>query len=198
MLDKEKAKKMYENALANIGDVWEPHEFSDVNATKFLESYCWVVFASGFRNAVVETHFAAITAAFKDFDLDALAEMAEVDVSALPIKNERKASGFLQGAKLIAAEGFDEFKERLQEGRQDVLEELPGIGPTTKKHLAMVIGLDDTAKDDVWLKRCAKACSTTVDPLVSYLSKEYSATEQHVDAVLWQYCRDFQEIPPTT
>lgn len=132
MLDKEKAKKMYENALANIGEVWEPYEFTAVNATRFLESYCWVVFASGFRNAVVETHFAAITAAFKDFDLDALAEMAEVDVNALPIKNERKASGFLQGAKLIAAEGFDEFKKRLQEGRQGVLEELPGIGPTTK------------------------------------------------------------------
>ena len=197
-MDKEKAKKMYENALAKAGDVWEPHEFSDVDATKFLESYCWVVFVSGFRKAVVETHFTAITTAFKDFDLDALTQMVEVDVDTLPIKNRRKASLFLRGAKLIATEGFDAFKERLREDGKDVLEELPYIGNKTKKHLAMVIGLEDTAKDDVWLVRCADECSMTVGQLVSYLSKEYNETKQHVDGALWQYCERFQEIPPTT
>ena len=196
-MHKGKAEKLFENASAEVGELWEPYKFSDLDATEFLESYCWVVFTSGFQNAVVQKHFAAITAVFKDFGLDALAEMAEVDVDVLPIKNERKASGFLQGAKAIASEGFDDFKERVREGRQDVLEGLPGIGPKTRKHLAMAIGLDDTAKDDVWLVRCADACSTTVEQLVSYLSEKYGRTKQQVDAVLWQYCEEFQKIPPT-
>lgn len=197
-MDRAKAKKMYENASAEVGDPWEPHEFSAVDATTFLGEYCWVVFVSGFRYAVVRKHFDALTKAFANFDLDAVAKIDEIDVDTLPIRNERKATGFLRGARQIADEGYDEFKERLWADGKDVLDELPGIGPKTKKHLAMVIGLEDTAKDDVWLVRCAEACSMTVGQLVSYLSKEFDETKQRVDAVLWEYCEEFQEIPPTT
>lgn len=197
-MDKSKSNKMYENALADVDEVWQPQEFSTVNATDFLREYCWVVFGSGFRNAVVRKHFAAITEAFVQFDLDSVASIEEVDVDALPIRNERKATGFLQGAKVIAAEGFEEFKERLRADGRDVLDELPGIGPKTKKHMAMAIGLEDTAKDDVWLVRCADACSMNVGQLISHLSKEYDQAKQYVDAVLWQYCEKHQRIPPTT
>ena len=195
-IDEFKAKMMYENASSQVDDVWKPCKFSDVDSTVFLSNYCHVVFVSGFRYSVVRKHFPAIRKAFKNFDLDALSKLASIDANALPIRNKPKATGFLKGAKAIAAEGFDAFKKRLEASGMDALEDLPGIGKITKRHLAMAIGLVDTAKPDVWLTRCAEACSTDVETLISFLSKEYGESKQHVDAVLWEYCQQFQEIPP--
>ena len=189
---------MYESASSKVRDPWKPLEFVTVDSTTFLGQYCHVVFVSGFSYSTVRKHFPAITKEFKDFDIDALAELKSIDMDVFPIKNHWKMTGFLKGAKAIAREGFYDFKKRLKDGGKDVLEDLPGIGPKTKKHLAMIIGLEDTAKDDVWLVRCADACSTNVETLVSYLSKEYGKSKQHMDAILWQYCQRFQEIPPTS
>lgn len=169
-----------------------------LNATEFLELYCWCVFASGFRNAVVSKHFDAIAVAFHRFDIDAIANMDAIDVEALPIKNSRKANGFLRGAKAVAAEGFAEFKERLRADGTDMLErELAGVGPKVKKHLAKMIGLADVAKDDIWLERCAAACSTSVESLCGFLADKFERPVHHVDTVLFEYCQRYQKIPST-
>ena len=161
-MDKEKAKRMFEAARVKVDvNARTFLDFDKLSATDFLEKYCWVVFASGFRNKIVKANFPAITVVFKNFDLDALADLKPIKRDTLPIQNKLKADNFLKGCKMIAREGFDGFKSRVSEGGMDVLQELPWIGDVTKYHLAMNIGLQDTAKPDVWLKRCAESCSTT-------------------------------------
>ena len=149
----------------------------------------------GFRNAVVEKHFAAITAAFHDLDLDKIAAMRSIDATTLPIRNQRKADAFVKGCKLIRDEGWQDFKARVRERGRAALMELPFMGPATSQHMALTLGIEDTEKADTWLKQCAAACSATVDQLVTFLSREFDLTRQQVDAYLWQYCRDNQRLP---
>ena len=181
-MNKTKAKRMFENARREIikaqessveamnatqreyrwgalNPVYKPLDFDAVGATQFLGEYCYAVFTSGFRTAIVAQHAQAIAKAFKNFDLDALARIDSIDLAVVPIKNERKVKDFLKGAKAIANEGFKAFKARLKEGGMDVLGELPWMGRANRQHLAMIFGLADTAKDDVWLRRCAEEAS---------------------------------------
>ena len=150
---------------------------------------CWVVFASGFRYTVVRDSFPAMEELFCSFDPESLAAMEPVERERLPIRNKRKADGFLAGCRIVAGEGFGKFKGRLaEEDGLDVLEELPGIGPVTKRHLAKNIGLEDTAKPDVWLVRCADECGAdSVAELVSFLSGTNPSFKAHqIDTILWR------------
>ncbi len=179
---------------------YTPHDFDSLEATSFLGEYCHVVFASGFRTTVVWSHDRALAKSFKGFELSDVAEMRVVnagDLSSFPIKNLRKINGFLKGAKAIAKEGYENFKVRVQEGGKDVLMELPYIGKVTVRHLAMITGVADISKDDVWLVRCANECSTDVDALVEFLATEFSLRQWEVDCILWEYCRQSGHTPPT-
>ena len=72
---------------------------------------------------------------------------------------------------MIAEEGFPTIKKRLKKEGIDKLEQLAGIGPITKAHLAKNIGLEDIPKPDIWLVRAADKCSSTVDELLLSLVK---------------------------
>ena len=197
-MDEARARAMFEAARRAVGPAagYEPLDCDVLDEQAFLGEYCWVVYASGFRYAVVRDKFPAIEAAFRGFDPAALGAMDWVDPRSLPIRNRRKAEGFLAGCHAIAAEGFDAFKARVADGGPDVLEELPGIGPVVKHHLAKNIGLSDTAKPDVWLVRCAEACDATVEELATYLAEAFTPIKRHeVDTILWTYCQRFQEVP---
>ena len=199
-MDEEKAKRMFAAARSQVGDdVYEPLGFRDLDESQFLREYCWVVFESGFRYTVVRDKFPAIEALFQSFDLKSLADMEFVERDSLPIRNKRNADGFLRGCRMIAEEGFDAFKNRLAEGGLEVLEQLPGIGPVTKYHLAKNIGLKDTAKPDVWLERCAEECGAPDGhALASFLHGVHPSLEvQQIDTILWDYCQRFQATPPT-
>ncbi len=193
---KKRARRMLENAMEYAGDdMLEPRDFDKVNCRRFLRTYLWVVYVSGFRYAVVKKHFRALKSGFHNLDLDAVAAMRRINASRLPIRNQRKADCFLQGCKLIRAEGWRRFKKRLSEDHRAVLRELPGIGPVTWQHMALLLGLEDTEKCDTWMVQCAEECNTTVGRLVTYLSEEYGLRRQQVDYYLWKYCSDNQELP---
>ena len=195
-MKKRRARRMLEAALEYVGaDVFTPHDFAQVKLKRFLRTYLWVIYVSGFRNAVVERYFPDLTEAFHNFDLDAIVAIDSIDADALPIRNQRKADAFVQGCRMIRAEGWKRFKRRLSSGGRATLRELPWMGPATSQHMALVLGLEDTEKCDTWLKQCATACSASVTELVTYLSREYGLTRQQVDNYLWRYCSDHQALP---
>ena len=195
-MDRDEAIRMLNTARQHVGDnAFVPWDFDEVDQRAFVEQYLWVIYVSGFRNAVVEKHIDAITMAFHGLDLQKIVAMDSIDATTLPIRNQRKADAFLNGCKLIHREGWDDFKERLRERGRAALMELPFMGPATSQHMALALGIEDTEKADTWIKQCAAACSTTVDQLVTFLSAEFGLTRQQVDSYLWQYCRDHQHLP---
>lgn len=201
-MNKGKAKHMFENARgwaveAGLFPPYQPADFDKLGSSGFLAEYCHVVFASNFSVSVVHKHAEDTARAFKHFDLEALATTDSIDPSTVPIKNGRKVNSFLAGAKAIHAEGFKAFKARVKAGGMDELKSLKGIGDVTKKHLAMIVGLEDTAKDDVWLRRCAAACNASVESLAEYLATEFNLEKWCVDGTLWEYCRQNKAVPPT-
>ena len=194
-MNREKARELFEAALDAVGDgadwadIDQKEKWNGLDEREFLEQYCWVVFASGFDGSILEKRFGKISKVFQDFEPADVAGMKPVKVENLPIRHKSKADGFLKGAKMIHEEGWKNFKARVAAGGIDVLTELPYIAKKTKYHLAKNIGLEDTAKPDVHLMRCAEECSATVDELVSFLADEYGMTKHKVDAVLWEYRR---------
>ena len=171
--------------------------FKKVKSEKFLRNYCWVVYYSGFSALTIELEFLALETAFEDFDITALSKMKSIKPVLDVFNNKRKAKCFLEGAKMIADEGFVAYKKRLKKKGIDTLEELPGIDSTAKFHLAKNIGLADKAKPDKWLKRAARKCkAASVDKLVNYLRKEFDCSRHVVGVVLWRYgMDDYKPLP---
>lgn len=199
-MDERRAQEMFERAMdhlrqkdpeqlmraENIGK----HTFAQLTSEQFLETYCWVVYVSGFRYDTIKIKFPAIRKVFREFDLASLARMRSMVPVLSVFNNEKKAKYFLAGSKAIAKEGFSEFKRRLKTEGLCALEALPGIGRKTKFHLGKNIGLVDEAKPDRWLERAAAVCNSSVDELVTFLSKRNQVSRHVVDVVLWRYCVD--------
>jgi hypothetical protein len=168
-----------------------PELFDRMTCPEFLEEYCWVVYAAGFRVSTLTKKFGALKTAFCDFDIDCICQMKSLDPALGVINNQRKAKGFVEGCRRIRGEGFENFKARVKTGGMDALQSLPYIGSVTKKHLARNIGLLDVSKNDVHLVRLVRefgACE--VEELTSFLSEETGEKQGVVDLVLWRYCAD--------
>ncbi len=199
-MKKRTAERLFEMAHAHISEMdpeglaWAlkrgDRRFAGITSRAFVGEYCWVVYASGFKVSILEVKFSKLEHAFKDFDLASISRMRSVSAALKVINHDTKARCFLEGCKSIAQEGFRNFKHRLEVCGLCPLEALPGIGPITKYHLAKNIGLQDTAKPDIWLERAASLCSTSVNGLVEYLSHEYRMSRHAVDLVLWKYGAD--------
>ncbi|MDE0265318.1 MAG: hypothetical protein OXJ37_23155 [Bryobacterales bacterium] len=195
-MDKARAKQMLETAREYVGDdVFKPKNFEDVDLRTFLRQYLWVIYVSGFRNAVVKKYFGGLQEGFHDLDLDRIVAMDGIDARTLPIRNQRKADAFLKGCRQIHDEGWHAFKLRLGTRGRAALRELPWMGPATECHMALALGIEDIEKADTWIRQCAAKCSATVDQMVTFLSSEYRLTRQRVDAYLWHYCSDNQRVP---
>lgn len=195
-MKKRVAKKMFEEALAAVGDeadwadIDQAKTWRDLDEKTFLGEYCWVVFAAGFNVSILSGKFGELQRAFKEFEPAAVARMRPIRREKLPIRHQVKADGFLRGAKLVHKVGWSDFKTRVEEEGVDALKVLPWIKDVTKYHLAKNIGLADVAKPDVHLKWCAEHCAAkSVDELAAYLAREYQMTEHKVDAVLWEWRR---------
>jgi hypothetical protein len=199
-MDVDAADHLWKAALAHIEKIepetlaWArsigPATFRRLRLKQFLTEYCFVVYASGFRYSVVDAKFPAISKAFKNFQPEYLAGMTKLQPVLAVFANQRKAEAFLKGAKSVIAEGISEFKKRLERDGVSVLEELPGIGPITKDHLAKNIGLLDVAKADVWLERAAASAGLSVQEFVDRLSEHSGESRHVVDVAIWMLGRD--------
>lgn len=183
-------RREYPDSLAWARRV-TPKTFLRMKASAFLAEYIWVVYAAGFRVAVVQSKWPALRAAFANLDLHRLARMRSPRAALRIIGNKRKAACVLRGAREIAAEGFPRFKERLLKEGPSALAALPGIGPITKDHLARNIGLASVAKDDIWIQRVRKAFGfSDKDAFAGRLASRFRQPQGLVDLVIWQYCAD--------
>ncbi len=201
MLNEKAAQNLWHRAYAHLSinepDVLEwargtgPHTFKNLRSKGFLREYCFVVYASGFKFKTIKAKVDDLQDAFRGFEIKKLARMKSIKKVLKVFGNERKAQNFLDGAKLVAAEGFSAFKKRMKDGGVDVLMELPGIGPITKDHLAKNIGLSDVAKADVWLERCSARCGAeNVSELIEYLHQATGESRHVIDVALWTFGRD--------
>ena len=108
------------------------YTFKDMESKKFLRNYCWVVYTGNSKVGRFEEYFPELKTAFKDFDITALSKMRSIksvlnffdEYDFTNQKNlfgdarnqyEQKTKCFLAGAKMIANEGFETYKKRLQE-----------------------------------------------------------------------------------
>lgn len=188
-MNKTKARRLFEAAYKKYEkkNAPQPKNWNRLDEKAFLEVYCGVVFASGFKASTVDDTFAAMKKAFKNFDPAALARMRSVPMAKLPIKNTQRATNFTEGTKKVHREGWKDFKRRLKAEGMEMLAELDGIGNITKYHLAKDIGLIDTAKPDRILRWYAQQCSTDVETLVAFLSETYNKKKYRVDHILFTY-----------
>lgn len=167
------------------------HTFKRLSCEQFLRHYCYVVYASGFKAATIQSIFDRLESAFCDFDLSRLSRMRSLRKPLAVFRSDRKARNFLSGAHLIAAEGWTNYKKRLASGGVYLLTELPGIGPITKDHLAKNIGMADVVKADIWLERAAALCGkNSPDELVDEICKATGETRNTVDVVIWYHGKE--------
>ena len=92
--------------------IYDPHKFDRLSSQTFVENYCWVIYVSGFEVAVVKSHWPSIQSAYKEFELSKLVRMRGVSkqlLKALSIKNEKKALGFLNGCRIVADWGWEQY-----------------------------------------------------------------------------------------
>lgn len=198
---KQKALELWQRALSHVEQEdpdsisWArsigPHTWLAIQSAEFLRQYCFVVYASGMRYRVISNLFPRLSKAFYYFDIEQLEGMSSIKKPMKVFALERKARNFLDGAHAIAAEGFPEFKERISRRGMDALEELPGIGPVTKKHLAKNVGLADVVKDDRWLIKAAELTGWKyADEMVDFLAEEAGETRHVIDVAIWNLAKD--------
>ena len=196
-MKKRKAKLFFENAmkymaynfLKELKWVKEIKPFKNIKLKQFLREYCWTVYASGFKESILEQKFDDIERAFRYFDIQEISKMTSIKPVLRVFNNRRKARNFIKGAKKIHGEGFPKFKKRVSGEGMKVLQELPGIGQVTKKHLARNIGLSDVAKNDIHIQRLVRHFNARDENhLAEYLSKESGEKKGVVDVILWRFC----------
>tara|TARA_R110000868_G_scaffold5097_5_gene31538 strand:+ start:935 stop:1561 length:627 start_codon:yes stop_codon:yes gene_type:complete len=178
----------YEPTTLEIARSKSPQTFSRLTPKQFLRSYCFVVYASGFKYSTIAAMFDKIEDAFCNFDIDRLQRKRSTNNVLEIFGNKRKAKNFLDGAKLVANEGFPNFKVRLKRLGAIALLDLPGIGKATAYHLAKNIGLLDAGKPDIWLIRAADYVGARdVHQFIEFIHERVEETRNVIDVTIWTY-----------
>jgi len=177
-----------------------PRDLQRWTSQRFMEQYCWVVYAAGFKQATIKKKFPDLRRVFHDFDLNKMWRMGSLDAVLKIFNSKRKARCAVEGAKKIQKEGFDNFKQRIldetEEQRPDILRELPGIGEITKDQLAKDIGVTDVHKKDIWVQKLADLLANGDDAwMIQYLCEKYGDKFQGIclkkaliDSILFRFC----------
>ena len=204
-MEKKKSRSFFKDAIKYMRNNYrnelkwarEIKPFKNIKSKEFLSHYCWVIYAYYFKESVLEQKFDWIERAFKYFDIQKISKMSSIKPVLRVFNNESKARIFLKGAKMINKQGFSQFKKRVLKEGMRTLQELPGIGEITQKHLARNIGLGDIAKNDVHIQKLVEYFDAKNEKeLVKYLSKIYGEKKGVIDVILWRFCakRGWKEL----
>lgn len=166
---------------------------SNVTEQTFLREAAWVILCSGFRESVVRRSFDYLSLAFCDW------ESAEAIVASYPsckivamarFGHEAKLEAIVDIARLIADQGFSQFKQELMKDPVSGLMRLPYIGAVTAAHLAKNIGLN-IAKPDRHLARISKKLGfEEASSLCSAIEEIVGEQAKVVDLIIWRYLAD--------
>lgn len=165
----------------------DPTCFSE---SDFLAEAAWVVYNSGFREAIVRRHFDYISLCF--FDWASAKEIVDagplcVESAMLGIANRRKHEAVLEVARRVAAVGFSQFRLNLLADPLTYLRLLPFVGPITSVHLAKNLGFD-VAKPDRHLVRLQHHLGfTDVGAMCECIASATGDPIRVVDLVLWRF-----------
>lgn len=177
----------YLEHFRQLGD----EHFTKLTRRDFFGEYVWVVYVSGFSVAVIRDRYPRLKRAFKNFDVDAVAEMTSVETVLKVFGNRRKAECVVKCAKYLATVDFDDFKRRLRSEGPTLLKSLPGIGEITYTQLARNIGLASLAKNDTWIQQIVSGFGyAEFTSMIDSLATKFDEKPGVVDFVLWQYCSD--------
>jgi hypothetical protein len=162
----------------------------------FLREYAWVVLNSGFREAVVRKHFNYISLSFCDWEsAEVISQNRDVCVrcASSVFGHHGKLQAIGETASLIAKNGFDWLKQRLEVDPLSTLGSLQYIGDVTKWHLAKNIGLD-VAKPDRHLVRLARRFGySDAHRMCQDVHERCGDLISVADLILWR----FEERSPT-
>lgn len=168
-----------------------PETFRRMRADDFLEEYAWVVYAAGFKEAILEKKFPALKKAFKGFKVQHVCKISDASPILKVFNYERKARNIIEGSRMIAGDWFAKLKKCKPKQAVNTLDKLPGIGPINKNQLARDIGLADVAKPDIWIQRITKVFGFShYKKMIKYLSEKTGEKKGVVDLILWRFSAD--------
>jgi hypothetical protein len=181
---------MIDSGLESEIEWQESRDPMNLSESSFLAEAAWVVYNSGFREAIVRRKFDFISLCF--FDWASARQIADagsvcVDAAMLGIGNRRKHEAVLEIARRVAETGFDEFQQELLADPLSYLQLLPFIGPVTAVHLAKNLGFD-LAKPDRHLVRLQQRLGFgDVGVMCAHFASATGDSVRVVDLILWRY-----------
>src|SRR5207248_10645285 len=99
-MNNSKANQFYEDALKYASEHHEeelkwarsvtPQTLEAMEVSEFLEQYCWVVYAAGFKESILRGKFDGLKKAFCNFDPVALAKMKSAEPAYAVINHRGK------------------------------------------------------------------------------------------------------------
>lgn len=163
---------------------------NDVTEEQFLKEAAWVVYCSGFKEAIVRRYFDYLSLCFCDWtsgkEVVANSELCVAAASRV-LANERKHRAIVRIASTVATKSFAKFKDELLADPLKLLQTLPFLGPVTSIHLAKNLGFN-VAKPDRHLVRLKdKFGYSNVDTMCSEIARASGDAINVVDLVLWRY-----------
>ncbi len=171
-------------------DWQEDVRFDDLTEERFLREYTWVVFSSGFREAVLRRKFDGLTEAFRGLTNASEVALHRRDCRRAALRvfgHQGKVRAVLDTCKLIHMDGFSSLRNQLAAGGVEFIDRLPFMGPATSYHMAKNIGLD-VVKPDRHLVRIAHGSGfESPHDFCASINAMVGDAISVVDVVVWRY-----------
>lgn len=158
------------------------------NKDDFLKEYAWVIFVAGFDEILLRKKWPRIKKAFDNFNVVKISKRPASFFlrKEMSIRNKSKIVAIVKATKIIRHRGHEFFLSDPQN-----LKQLPRIRETSMRLLARNMGILDTAKDDIWMKRLAKNLgygvgTRSVDKMVDVVRVASGYKLGVIDVVLWR------------
>jgi hypothetical protein len=185
------AKKWLVDAGLDVELEWqESRDPTCFSEPEFLAEAAWVIYNSGFREAIVRRNFDYLSLCF--FDWASAKEIVDsgqlcVEAAMLAIANRRKHDAVLEVARRVAEVGFPTFQKSLLSDPLPFLQRLPFVGPITSIHLAKNLGFDVAKPDRHLVRLQAHLGYSDVSSMCAHIASMTGDSIRVVDLVLWRF-----------